>query len=101
MGDYWDTYGTGDAWCDRFGNQVDPRTFPNEDSIQAAGYHHVNQAGARDWIARELGDVPVRPGSDWRNQVWGAPADWHVDSSADDATAWGIVWGRPGVVPVP
>ena len=60
MGDYWDTYGTGDAWCDRFGNQVDPRTFPNEDSIRAAGYHHVNQAGARDWIARELGDVPVR-----------------------------------------
>ena len=81
MGDYWDTYGTGDAWCDRFGNQVDPRTFPNEDSIRAAGYHHVNQAGARDWIARELGDVPVL-------------------SAADTATAWGIVSGSPGGVPV-
>lgn len=36
----------------------------------------------RLWVERELGDVPVR-------------------SEADTATAWGIVWGRPGVRPVP
>lgn len=61
MGDYWDMMGTGDAWCDRFGNQVDPRTFPNEDELVAAGYHHVNQGRAPlDWIARELGTVERR-----------------------------------------
>ena len=24
----------------------------------------------RQWIARNLGDVPARPGSDWRNNTW-------------------------------
>lgn len=58
MGNYWDTYGAAGAWCDRFGNHVDPRTFRDEDELHAAGCHYVDQG--RDplgWIARELGDV--------------------------------------------
>jgi hypothetical protein len=90
MSDYWDTYGTGDAWCDRFGNQVDPRTFENEDALQAAGYHHVNQRGGADWIARELGTVERRP-VDWFGETVTIP---------DGPTAYGIVWGQPGIVPV-
>ena len=114
MGDYWDTYGTGDAWCDRFGHQVDPRTFPDEDSLRAAGYHHVTQAGAKDWVSRELGDVPYDPDPVTFHGVpvvWNrtmADHDWPHDaatvgdtSELDTATAYGIVWGRPSVVPVP
>lgn len=78
MGDYWDFYGTGDAWCDKFGNHVDPRTFENEDALHAAGYHHVTQAGALDWIARELGNVPHETITGWRSAA-GTRTPWFSD----------------------
>ena len=62
MSGYWNTYGIGDggAWIDRYGNHVDPRTYPDEDALCAAGYRWVDQRNGAAWCARELGDVPVR-----------------------------------------
>jgi hypothetical protein len=68
MGEYWNMYGVGDAWVNCFGDQVDPTTFPDEDSLRAAGWYHASQHGltrygarsAVTWIERELGDVEYR-----------------------------------------
>ena len=57
-GEYWDMYGVGDAWVNRYGDQVDPTTFPDEDSLRAAGWYHVDQRGGSAWVERNIGDVP-------------------------------------------
>ena len=77
---------------------------------------HVRRSSDRDrlWCERELGDVLYDPDPVTFHGVpvvWNrtmADHDWPHDaatvgdtSELDTATAYGIVWGRPSVVPVP